>query len=131
MTAHETFNPERLHPKARDHFMNLAAQMEDQFKTRQITTLFRPFEGYRSPERQNYLFHVMKTTKARAFQSAHNYGLAVDFVPWVNGAWSWDEHHDWKALEFCASQRGLLRPLKWDLPHIEHPIWFAVKSNLI
>lgn len=131
MTAHETFNPERLHPKARTHFMNLAAQMEDQYKTRQIPTLFRPFEGYRSPERQNYLFHVMKTTKARAFQSAHNYGLAVDFVPWVNGAWSWDQHHDWKALAFCADQRGLFRPLAWDLAHIEHPIWYAVKANLI
>lgn len=131
MTGHETFNPERLHPKARDHFMGLAAVLEDQYRTKQIATLFRPFEGYRSPERQNYLFHVTKTTKAKAFQSAHNYGLAVDYVPWVNGTWSWDEHHRWDALDFCATQRGLFRPIKWDRPHIEHPIWAAVKGSLI
>ena len=88
MTAHETFNPDRLHPKARPTFMGLAAVLKDQYEAKQIKTLFLPFEGYRSPERQNYLFHVMKTTKARAFQSAHNYGLAVDFVPWENGKWS-------------------------------------------
>ena len=104
--------------------------LEDQYRTKQIKTLFKPFEGYRSPERQNYLFHVMKTTKARAFQSAHNYGLAVDFVPFVDGKWSWDNHHDWEALRYLASQRGLLTPIKWDLPHVEHPIWFAVKGNL-
>ena len=131
MTAHETFNPERLHPKARAAFMGLAAQLEDQFKTGQIKTLFKPFEGYRSPERQNYLFHVMKTTKARPFQSAHNYGLAVDYVPFVDGNWSWDEHHDWAALKFMATQRGLFMPIAWDKPHAEHPIWFAIKTNLI
>lgn len=111
--------------------MGLAAVLEDQYRAKQIKTLFKPFEGHRTPERQNYLFHVTKTTKARAWQSAHNYGLAVDYVPWVNGAWSWDDHHDWAALKFCATQRGLMRPLKWDLAHIEHPIWYAVKSHLI
>lgn len=131
MTAHETFNPERLHPKAREAFMGLAAVMEDQYRTGQIKTLFKPFEGHRTPERQNYLFHVSKTTKARAWQSAHNYGLAVDYVPFVDGKWSWDERHDWDALDFCARQRGLLRPIKWDRPHIEHPIWWAVKAHLV
>lgn len=131
MTGREQFNPERLHPKARQNFMALAAVLEDQHRTGQIKTLFKPFEGYRSPERQNYLFHVEKTTKARAFQSAHNYGLAVDFVAWEDGRWSWAEHHDWAALAFCARQRGLWAPISWDRPHVEHPICTAIKSNLV
>lgn len=131
MNTRETFNWDRIHPKARPAFEGLAAVLKDQFETGQIKTLFLPFEGYRAPERQNYLFHVKKTTKARAFQSAHNYGLAVDYVPFVKGDWSWDESHDWDALDFCARQRGLMRPIKWDRPHIEHPIWYAVKGSLI
>lgn len=131
MNIREPFDWTRLHPKARPHFAGLADWMVDQHKAGLTPTLFKPFEGYRSPERQEYLFSVEKTTKARAFQSAHNYGLAVDFVPFVDGKWSWDENHDWGHLDYGARQRGLFRPIKWDRPHVEHPIWYAIKSHLI
>lgn len=131
MLVRETFQWDRLHPKARGHFEALAAWLDDQYAAGLTPTAFKPFEGYRSPERQNYLFTVEKTTKARAFQSAHQYGLAVDFVPQVGGKWSWDDNHDWEHLKFGAVQRGLMVPIKWDRAHVEHPIWWAVKSHLV
>lgn len=131
MNTRETFDYEKLHPKARDHFRNLSARLVDLHKAGFVKTLFLPFEGLRSAERQNYLFHVKKTTKAKAWQSAHNYGLAVDYVAFENGEWSWADHHDWDGLDREVANRGLFRPIKWDRPHVEHPVWHAVKNHLV
>lgn len=131
MTSRELFNYERLHPKAREHFRNLSTRLRLLHERGNIETLFLPFEGFRGPERQNYLFHVEKTTKAKAWQSAHNYGLAVDYVAFENGKWSWDQRHDWAGLKAAAVNSGMLVPIAWDKPHVEHPIWFQVKSALV
>lgn len=126
----EPFNYERLHPKARVHYEALSTRLKDLHEAGRMKTLFLPFEGYRSPEYQNYLFHVKKTTKARAFQSAHNYGLAVDYVAFQNGKWSWDDAHEWHIMAFEAQQRGLMTPIKWDKPHVQHPIWYQIRGAL-
>jgi len=55
------------------------------------------FEGFRSGERQRWLWGSSRTypgpwlTNARAGQSAHEYGLGADLVAKVDGQWSWDE----------------------------------------
>ena len=57
----------------------------------------RPFEAFRSPRRQAQLYAQGRTlpgkivTYANAWQSYHQYGLAVDFVFFVDGKWTWDE----------------------------------------
>lgn len=130
-TARRPFNANELHPKAREVFGLLTHRLIEGFEVGGIDTLFRPFEGYRTPQRQRHLLTVEKTTKADAWQSAHNYGLAVDYVPWVDGKWSWDENHDWNGLDTIATQLGLLRPIRWDRPHIEHPIWRSVSRQLV
>lgn len=89
---------------------------------------FRLFEGYRSPERQDELFRSPgSVTRARAWQSAHQYGLAVDYVFWTGERWSWDESHPWeemRGIAFLSHPRKFLRaPLRWDLPHLEHTAW--------
>lgn len=92
---------------------------------------FRLFEGYRSPERQDQLFRQKgaAVTQARAWQSAHQYGLAVDYVWWTGQAWSWDASHPWEDLRSAAFMTQNLRtPLKWDLPHIEHPAWEQLRK---
>ena len=131
MTEREKFEYERLHHKARENFRNLAIHLRQLYEGGNIETLFLPFEGFRSPERQNYLFHVEKTTKAKAWQSAHNYGLAVDYVAFENGKWSWSQHHDWAGLKTAAINRGLLVPIQWDRPHVEHPVWFQIKQFVV
>lgn len=117
-----------LHPIARDAFSELAVDLHDQFEREATKTNFRLFEGYRSPQRQAYLFNqTPKVTHADAWTSAHNYGLAADFVPYVftdgKWQWSWDESHDWNFLHQRANLFGLNAPLTWDRGHVEHPKW--------
>lgn len=55
------------------------------------------FEAWRSPQRQDWLFEQGRSkpghivTNARAWQSWHQYGLAVDFAFYRGGKWSWDD----------------------------------------
>ena len=73
-----------LHPIAANAFQELAIDLQNQFEAGSTPTPFRAFEGYRSPSRQLALLQaVPPVTKARPWRSAHQYGLAVDFVPYV------------------------------------------------
>jgi hypothetical protein len=89
---------------------------------------FRVFEAYRSPQRQAWLYAQGRTrpgakvTNAQAWQSYHQYGLAVDFVLWLNGTWSWSTAGPhakyWKRLHELGRAEGL-EPLSWELPHLQ------------
>ena len=94
-------------------------------------TQFAIFETYRTPLRQLQLFNSpKKVTKAPPWSSAHQYGLAVDFVPivrvpvaGVNGyktEFSWANEHDWTFLYDKAVQCGLFMPyFAWDKVHVQ------------
>lgn len=135
MISRQPYRNSELHIKARDTFAELARRLERRYKGGFTKTLFKPFEGYRTPERQDWLFTVEKTTKARGWQSAHNYGLAVDFVPLSDpmnaGSWDWSNHHDWDLLRLEATQLGLLCTISWDRPHVEHPIWSSIRKQVV
>lgn len=113
----------------------LTHRLEQGYKSGTTPTLFKPFEGFRTPERQDFLYTVEKSTKAKGWQSAHNYGLAVDFVALSDAknmsSWSWDGHHDWDFLREAATNCGLLCTISWDRPHVEHPIWLAIKRQVV
>jgi peptidoglycan LD-endopeptidase CwlK len=89
---------------------------------------FRLFEGFRSPERQQYLYEQGRTrpgpivTYARPWSSYHQYGLAGDFVLFENGAWNWDasgvRERYWARLQAIGKQLGL-EPLRFELPHLQ------------
>ncbi len=89
---------------------------------------FEVFEAYRSPQRQKFLYAKGRTTpgpkvtKADAWQSYHQYGLAADFVLKVGGQWSWDTSGanaaHWKALHEIGKKHGL-EPLSWEMPHLQ------------
>ena len=68
-------------------------------------------EGLRSFERQNELFKSGRNvTRARAGNSYHNYGLAIDIVfRDKNNQPSWSEEHDWLKLGKIGKDLGL----KW------------------
>lgn len=71
-------------------------------------------------------------TRAKAGQSAHNYGLAIDVVPMVNGKPDWEEADPvWKTI----GQLGQAAGLTWlgasdstfpEEPHFELPDWREV-----
>lgn len=68
-------------------------------------------------------------TNARAGQSAHNYGLAIDIVPVVNGKPDWNGGDAvWQQIGNLGQARGL----EWygapdavfkELPHFQVPNW--------
>jgi hypothetical protein len=99
------FDPERLHPIFREK----ARELLDRLTAEGIP--FRLFEGFRSPERQQYLYAQGRTrpgpivTHARPWTSYHQYGLAGDFVLFENGAGSGT-----RAASGIATGRGFRRP---------------------
>jgi peptidoglycan L-alanyl-D-glutamate endopeptidase CwlK len=69
-------------------------------------------------------------TNARAGQSAHNHGLALDFVPMVNGKPEWgSKHPHWEALGKLAESVGFEWAGRWtkfrEFPHIQQRDWKA------
>lgn len=118
-----------LHPTVRHRFAALADLLEKGAFLGETPTIFRLFEGYRSPLAQDEVYR-RGTSKARSWQSAHQYGLAADFVPWINGAWSWTEDADWAYLKAKAKQVGLDVPITWDKPHVEAPEFQMMKQRI-
>lgn len=143
-----------LHPIARTQFQELADFLTQRAvnaaEAGQRVAWFRPHMGYRSPGVQAELYAQGRTktgakvTNARAWQSAHQFGLAVDFVPWspvgigpltkwddtVKGRFFWDDNADWTALKGAAQRFGLDCPIKWDRPHVEHPQWNVLREAI-
>lgn len=123
------FAVEHLHPEMVGPIRRLIATM----LTKDIGGyVLSPFEGYRSPVRQYHLLTRTKNTKAGPWQSAHQYGLAVDFAGLrieqdgliVPGSWAWDQvpKHLWETLKREAIREGLDVPIAWDRGHVIHPL---------
>ncbi len=110
-----------LAPCAQRAFLGL-----DAFLRRE--TRFRCFETYRSPAQQAQAL-AAKTTKAPPFHSAHQFGLAADFVPFGQKGWEWPPATDaeWAQLRGAAQLFGLVNSIDWDRPHVEHPTWAKVR----
>lgn len=123
-----------LHPKVVGAFTRLNEKLIAGYQSGLSHSQFQFFEGYRSGERQDYLF-TKGSTKARKFQSAHNFGLAGDFVAVkYHGdklTWSWDINEDWQYLAKCADEVGLSAPISWDKPHVQSHIWEQIRKFVI
>lgn len=113
-----------LYPPFRDRLERLIEDLEQQGLP------LRLFETMRSPWRQDELYARGRTapgkrcTKARAWQSAHQYGRAADMVWHVDGQWTWEEPIEggWGLYHDLARAVGL-RPLSFERPHVELPGW--------
>lgn len=79
---------EHLHPT----FRSKAQALMQMFSDERIP--FRLFEGFRTPQRQWDLYAQGRTrpgsivTKAQPWSSYHQYGIAGDFVLFINDAWA-------------------------------------------
>jgi peptidoglycan LD-endopeptidase CwlK len=111
-----------LHPVFREKAANVLARCE------QDGLPFRMFEGFRTPQRQRYLYSKGRTipgdkvTNAQAWQSYHQYGVAADFVLFIDGNWSWDDKGArakwWARLHEIGKENGLER-LGFESPHLQ------------
>jgi peptidoglycan L-alanyl-D-glutamate endopeptidase CwlK len=78
------------------------------------------FEGYRTPERQQWLYEAGRdragiiVTKARPWQSAHQFGLAVDLAFGGDKAWTWQG--PWDQVIDTFSRYGF-ESLSWEKAH--------------
>lgn len=119
-----------LHPKARGAFIALEKELARMHQAGETKALFQLFEGLRSPYRQDHLI-TAGTTKARAWHSAHQYGLACDFVPRMGGQWVWllSQIGTYDLINFrsAVTRCKLLTPIEWDPFHVEHPLWNALR----
>jgi len=123
------FRFDQLHPLMRQRAEYLAWDLTEAFRLQDTTTLFAPFEGYRSPDRQQEQFNQKPlVTKAVKWRSAHQYGLAIDFVAWTANGWSWDDNHDWDMVTTLARRNGLDCPISWDRAHVQHPAWQEINA---
>lgn len=127
-----------LHPKMKAIATDMHADLTSRYKSGAMEFQFDIFETFRFPDRQAMLLRERKT-KAGPWQSAHQVGLAVDFVPYLTASqaakvrpggsnlpgWYWPaaEHKDWRALHTLATEYGLNKRLNWDSPHCEHPLF--------
>lgn len=85
------------------------------------------FEAFRHPARQEWLLENTTSTKAGMWESAHQYGLAVDLVPRPAGNWSWAEGLHWDLMKKAAVSHGLRVPISWDKAHVEDARWPNVR----
>lgn len=130
-----------LHPKLSASAISLRQDLIRAYESGRTEFRFEIFETFRSPERQRYLVG-RKTSKAGPWQSAHQFGLAVDFVPFltqaegealgVKAGWYWPPITDicWKFLQQRAQQFGLDRPYSWDGPHVEPPLFRQLMNTI-
>lgn len=90
----------------------------------------------RSAQEQEDLYAIGRTkpgrkvTYARPGESAHNHGLALDFVPLVNGKPDWRAGSDaYIHAVQLAEARGMESASKWkrfkEWPHLQQPFWRA------
>lgn len=115
-------DPEHLHPV----FRAKVAALEEKLACEKLP--FKLFEGFRSPQRQQYLYAQGRTapgsivTRARPWLSNHQYGVAADFVLFEKGRWSWDDTGEraawWDRLHDLARELSLT-PLSFERPHLE------------
>lgn len=115
-------NPEYLHP-----LFELRVRLLMQ-RLAEAEIPLRLYETARSPWRQAVLYARGRTsagkkvTNAKAWQSFHQFGLAADFVFYVDGKWTWLEPKagQWKRYHELAKGVGL-DVLSSEMPHVQFP----------
>ena len=113
-----------LHPKIADAL----SMTINECKARKLNVAMHI--GLRTPEQQDVLYAQGRTipgtiiTKARAWESYHCLGLAVDIVfKDEKGNWTWDEKYDWNGLGTVGKLFGFHWGGDWtswpDRPHFQ------------
>lgn len=135
-----------LHPKFGRTCKRLHEYLIDAHETGRTKTRFEIFETYRDPIRQADLMRK-KVSKAGPFESAHQLGLASDFVPYLSveeaaalsektgerhvPGWNWHSSNDYAFLAQAAKLCGAHVPISWDPCHVEHLNWRAHRLSFV
>jgi len=133
-----------LHPKIRKEVLELYTLANNLLGK---GCRLRITQAFRTPQEQDALFaQKPKVTNAKAWQSTHNYGLAIDIALLYdkdgNGSFeavSWDTKFDgdkdgisdWLEVTQVFTKAGysngfITNGKKWDLPHFQKDFGFSV-----
>ena len=113
---------ERLDPDLQQRVLAIYRVLAQEHGIRMVLV-----QGYRSPERQEELYREGKVTRAAAWQSCHQYGLALDSAPMRDGKLQWDMEDPWTRRAYflygeLAQEAGLVWGGSWswgDFGHVE------------
>ena len=100
----------KLHPAIRQKVIEIQETLQKE------KIPLKVYEAFRTPELQvEYAKRKPPITWVGPWGSIHQYGLAVDFVAFENGNWSWDTKGGrekwWLRMHELAKERGM-RPLR-------------------
>lgn len=121
-------DPDLLMPLVKIRLLNALSRIR---KQGDVTP--RLFEGFRTPERQNALYSQGRentqkiVTNAKAWQSFHNFGLAVDIVGQKpDGTWTWAI--DYKPIIAEFKKEGFKNLMPYETCHFEINFGLSIKD---
>lgn len=101
-----------LHPYFRDRIAELIAVCKNQGIELAVV------ESYRTHAKQMEYFGMgRKYTRSKGGNSKHQYGLAVDVVPVIDGKAVWDNHALWRRIGVNGERLGLRWGGRWRAPY--------------
>lgn len=104
-------DPNSLHPYFRDKVVLLLQECKK--KGIELAVV----ETYRTPTKQaEYKNMGKKYTSSGAGKSKHQYGLAIDVVPMVNGEAQWNNMTLWRKIGTTGERLGLRWGGRWKYP---------------
>ena len=113
----------KVHPELKKRVTALIEALATQGLTVEVV------QGLRTFQEQNELFKQGRSkpgqivTNAKGGQSNHNYGLAVDLCPFVNGKPQWNDNNGFIRIGAEAARQGLDWGGSWkkfiDKPHVQ------------
>ena len=119
---------EDLAPQFRDRFLAWLGACKERGMDLLVTCTYRSKAEQDAEYAKGRTVPGRKVTNAQAGQSAHNFGLALDFVPMENGRPQWNaEHPAWRQAGNLCPTYGLEWGGSWskfrDMPHVQVPSW--------
>ena len=110
-----------LHPKVAWLCLNLIEKCKHDGIDVLITSTFRDAESQNALYAQGRTTAGKKVTNAKAGQSFHNYRVAFDFVPIVNGKAQWNDKALFNRIGIMGEDMGLAWAGRWTrFPEASH-----------
>jgi peptidoglycan LD-endopeptidase CwlK len=116
---------QKVHPELGKRVTELIQALQAQAMQVEVVQGLRTFEEQDELYAQGRSKPGQIVTRAKGGQSNHNYGLAVDLCPFVNGQPQWNDNHAFFRIGKEAESRGLEWGGDWqkfiDKPHVQLP----------
>src|SRR5437660_3691972 len=98
---------QKVHPELAKRVTELIQALQAQGMQVEVVQGLRTFEEQDELYAQGRSKPGQIVTRAKGGQSNHNYGIAVDLCPFVNGQPQWNDNHAFVRIGKEAENRGL------------------------